>query len=407
METQDGYIGYILSYKPNEQWYNNCINENGLLNLDMSNYQGDIIKYSLDRDIIWTTELENKNYQITECTFSLTIWCDESWNDGDIEPHIATSQCTNPEHLYSVWNETCETVYVGGSSDESDNGNTNGGTSSGQDDDCNDVSGTKIVAEQPLNGIGTGCATNNTISIQPDAEAEGRRRECRKITNQLNNKQNLRTKLNNLKATTSQDHENSISIFEEGDDVYLSGIPGFGGIDIPATVPSPYIAYAHTHDSQGVNGNGTLSVFSMADLISYADILDKDNLDASEFVAYLSTDDGTDYALTISSATKFKKLFFAFLGAGQDRDLDSIGVAKYYNSHNKVEKLNDIYYSPENPARKLKVDSDEPQTDLKEFLKFIEESDMGVTMFETTDNFNTFQKVSLSSNDSIKRESCN
>lgn len=60
LETVDGYIGYILSYEPDEVWHNeHYIYQHGEYILDMNNYLGEITKYSLEREIIWTTKDEN------------------------------------------------------------------------------------------------------------------------------------------------------------------------------------------------------------------------------------------------------------------------------------------------------------------------------------------------------------
>lgn len=80
LETEEGFIGYILSYEPNEDWYNShLIYQHGEYILEMNDYEGELTKYSLTREVIWSTiEQDNDDSStsragqfIIECTVSM------------------------------------------------------------------------------------------------------------------------------------------------------------------------------------------------------------------------------------------------------------------------------------------------------------------------------------------------
>ena len=57
LETDDGYLAYILSYEPEENWYYSDANitPEGDWVLHMDSYEGHISKYSLERELIWSS----------------------------------------------------------------------------------------------------------------------------------------------------------------------------------------------------------------------------------------------------------------------------------------------------------------------------------------------------------------
>lgn len=153
----------------------------------------------------------------------------------------------------------------------------------------------------------------------------------------------------------------------------------------------------------GENGQGTLSVYSIEDLIMYAKLAYYDKLDSGTFVAFLATNDGTKYALTINDKNKLIDLFYDRL----EIPLTIENAAQYGANTVKLENLYKKYYKPENPNRKLKVESLNPENDLVYFLNFLKEGDVGVSVFETTDNFETFTNVTLQNNTTIDKKPCN
>ncbi|RBP28391.1 hypothetical protein DFR65_1077 [Oceanihabitans sediminis] len=81
---------------------------------------------------------------------------------------------------------------------------------------------------------------------------------------------------------------------------------------------------------------------------------------------FLATNDGTKYALTINNKQKLIDLFFNYINAS----LTTTNALKFSQSRIKVESLFKKYFDKDNPDAKLKVNSNDAETDLKEFLKF-------------------------------------
>jgi len=114
VQVDGGYMAYILSYEPNEEWYYSTYTPEGELVFDMSNYSGDITKYNLQRGVIWSTKLSDisRGQTMEECTISLEPTCFNDGYGGIGSEHLAGDKCNGP--FGSTWVETCSTVYVGG-----------------------------------------------------------------------------------------------------------------------------------------------------------------------------------------------------------------------------------------------------------------------------------------------------
>lgn len=248
------------------------------------------------------------------------------------------------------------------------------------------------------------CKERNKINVNGVCVTDN---PCNKIK-QHTDDFGTRQKLIDLKNLTHLNYENSFSIFKNGSQTRQEGVPGKGGIQIPSVVPSPYVVYAHNHDSYGDNGQGTFSVFSLADLIAIADILDKGNLNLGTFIAFLATNDNTQYALRITNAKKFQDLFFAWVGAGQNRNFSNPSdFIKFRNSINIVNNLNTKYFDPTNSNALIKTNSNNNVQDLISFLKLIKEGNMGLTMYELNPEFTSIKEVKLNNNNTINRIPCN
>jgi len=171
LETDDGFIGYILSFEPNDEWFTSQSNltPEGEIVVDFANFQGDITKYSLEREIIWTTKEEEATRQmhartggfIEVCVFSVVPSCDYG---GQLHPW--GTNCTGNMTFETI--ETCQTVWSSGGSGSGNNNGSNSGNNGGSgnngDDDCR-TSGTSIVGEQPLGGIADGCTPNSDTGV--------------------------------------------------------------------------------------------------------------------------------------------------------------------------------------------------------------------------------------------------
>jgi hypothetical protein len=180
-EVNNGYIAYIMRYTPTQEWINNPLNytPEGDLVLDLNTFEGTITKYALDRQVVWSTNpTDNKSSGewVEVCFFTTATMCT---NDGhgapNGDPHTATGNCTGP--FYIEYNEEfCLWSFVGGGSSDGTGGNSNdgnnypddptGGGNNPHNDDCGETSGTLITDGQPIDGINTGCTSNETIGIK-------------------------------------------------------------------------------------------------------------------------------------------------------------------------------------------------------------------------------------------------
>jgi hypothetical protein len=240
-----------------------------------------------------------------------------------------------------------------------------------------------------------------TGDLQSCLIEENKKKECRKISNLLDNNPTYLQKIQNIATNVSDNKEYSLSIHEDGSEYNEMGTVGSGGIEYPE-YSSKYKFHIHTHDSHGENGQGTLSVYSIEDLIMYAKLAYYNKLDSGTFVAFLATNDGTKYALTINDKNKLIDLFYDRL----EIPLTIENAVQYGANTVKLENLHKKYYDPKNPNRKLKVDSQSPNNDLIHFMNLLAEGNMGVSVFESTDNFQTFKNISLKNNN-IEKTPCN
>lgn len=182
IETGEDYISYIIRYIPNSNWSSNPGNytPEGDLVLNPSTFKGDIIKYTLDREVIWTTipQQNSRGTWIEVCTISLVQYCSNDGSGGpDGAPHESGPNCNGP--FYAGEQESCTTVYASGgvgTGDNNDNnpdGNDDGVNNGGgyqYNEGCEEVIGTLIQNTQPISGMDTGCTTNTeTGFIQIDS----------------------------------------------------------------------------------------------------------------------------------------------------------------------------------------------------------------------------------------------
>ena len=171
-----GYIGYILSYEPEKEWYYNHLNTDGKLILDISTYEGEITKYSLEREVIWSTkgvqntQARGGTTEITVCTISPAS-CDEgNHSDGQ-----GWSGCHYSDGEPGL---SCSTSYLGGEfigSDPSNgdpNDDDNGGGGNGNGEPCNDTSGTSITPDNNAGeGVASDCTPNNNNGTSATASS--------------------------------------------------------------------------------------------------------------------------------------------------------------------------------------------------------------------------------------------
>jgi len=391
IEIENGYIGYILSYEPNTEWLNNCYDQYGNLILDMENYQGDITKYSLNREIIWTTKQSNNKSSgqwVEECTFSLVpvynIICYVHWEYGCCSRSVITG-------YNSV--QSCETVYSpggpgSGNDNENEENNNPGGSGENQTEPCSPISGTLISNNQPISGISKDCATNNTISIQPDAEGEGRRRECKKLKAILEDSIYME-KIRNLKNLDGLEYETTVTRTVDGSINEYQGAPNSTSVVVPTQPTSKYNAVSHVHNEKDTIT--TYSVPSVSDLGWIAERYREGFLDSRKFVAFLATADDTYYAITINNISKLKK--FWDYKKMHDASLPQAERNALFNKFVLKSALMEEYFLHETNAKIKKTTNSIISEKL--LMEFLDKADMGFTVFRTDEDFETFNKIEI------------
>lgn len=287
-------------------------------------------------------------------------------------------------------------------------GNGNGGNAGTDEDDFQ------------LGGGGSSNTPNDQeeeepIAIVPYDETFGLRRECRKITNLLDNTENAAFKQKLLDLANPANYATNLDIeFEKYGGIHenettvqeINGSAGNAEVNLNyiPTYVNKVTSFVHTHPN---DTNGTFSVFSFDDLIALAKIIANDKMDTGTFVAFLITKKGdnlTHYALTINNKSKFKDFFNSYL----DFDFNTATQEqkdKRRDSFKKANPLRTKYYEhPTSP--KISKNNVNKEQMLTEFLNFMEEADMGTTLFETDENFETFTRVKKSIL-GVKRLPCN
>jgi hypothetical protein len=288
-----------------------------------------------------------------------------------------------------------------------DDGSGGGGGGSGNDDAI-----AIIPLDECIAGINEVDDNGNCFTI--DEEEESRKRECRKITDFLSDPTNqaFKDKLIELSLSVNLnlDKEKSVSIFENQTQLdERIGTANNASVAIQSNPINKYKAFVHTHPNIPP---GTSSVFTPADLIEIARIIENDKLTDS-FVAFLTTKKGTQYAITIQNPTKFANFFYSqlFDNVSDAIALDPINAftirERYYNSYDSFQPLFDEYFDPKNNNAKIKITDTDKENVLKEFLNFMDEADAGFTLFETDINASTFKKLKLKNGEPERQTPCN
>ena len=228
---------------------------------------------------------------------------------------------------------------------------------------------------------------------------------CEKAKSILESKPNFKTKVQNLGSPTNLAlaHEKAVLNFDnEATPTEIQGNANNPSVGIPLNPVKKYISIAHNHPDIPP---GTLSVFSIQDLLAVAVLLDKNKIDVSQFVAYLPTKKGTQYAFTIEDKNKLVDFFFYSI-KGSYTNVNPNDTNKYFASKDIFRPIYRKYYDPDNSIRKIKETDTNNENVLKEFLNFMEEADLGITLLESTDNFESFKTVTKNGNNSPTRQNC-
>lgn len=328
------------------------------------------------------------------CVTANVIMCNQSWiNGGSTEPHVATSSCNNPDHLFTVTSVDCSMTGAGGTGAGSGYSGGNGGTI-----------GSEPGVGHSGGGSGNSGGTGNNGSTNPPvitAPVYVTPADCITISDQFTKFPSLKQELVNLAGTTSQNHENGIFI-DQSATVQTANpfqtIPqGTGGMIKINTNPSqPYVMLAHTHDAYGSDGTGTYSIFSSGDMAVISNLIQKDKIDLDNFVFYVITADGTRYAMTISCAECLKPFCYPCESSGTGTPVDMARLLKTGALIDNTYNSDDGIHSQSNPI-----------DDTKKFLEFIKAGNLGINLFEVDETFTSFEKLELDSKtNSIIRKPC-
>ena len=234
---------------------------------------------------------------------------------------------------------------------------------------------------------------------------------CKKTKKQLEKYTTLKPALVTLAGTTSASQENGIYIYDTAtsttpnpvQNLPNTTIAGVTAVGLPnPTPPNKYTVIGHTHDASGPLGTGSFSIFSWQDLTRLAELIHDGYMDNDNFVFYLATADGTRYALTTEWPTSFADYFDRRITFGIPESPTNLN----YNKAVELGKSEKKYYSNAPLTNKIHLTSNK-NDDLINFLKMQKELKLNFTLFEVDSTFSTYTKVSLKSDGTIKRETCN
>src|SRR5699024_9964526 len=116
---------------------------------------------------------------------------------------------------------------------------------------------------------------------------------------------------------------------------------------------------------------------------------------SDDFVAFLVTKKGTQYALTLKDADKLFDFFYGRYINEHFSEFNQNKLSKYQNSLKNYDKVKWKYFNPDNPNRKIKRTDTNNQNVLNQFLHFLNEADAGVQLFKADESFDTFTSVNL------------
>ena len=228
---------------------------------------------------------------------------------------------------------------------------------------------------------------------------------CNKVKKQFLKFPSLRQSLVDFSSTTSQNAENGIFIDNSSSNSTPNPIQNVtsgtnGVLNFNTNPTNPYLMFAHTHNNPAT---ATFSVPSFEDMRTLAHLGTAGHLD-DNFVFYTITADGTRYAITIEDPQSFTD-FFPNPLAHPNEDIDWVSANNYLKIARKYYLFDDD--DPSYRPLILEINTDN-QTDLKKFLSFLKEANLGATVFKVSPDFNTFTKATLSSNNNtIQYDDCN
>ena len=401
LETDQGYIGYILSYEPDEIWYNDVDNftPEGDHVFNLKTYQGYITKYSLEREVIWSN---NPNVQnniasrtTTLCTISIVEECCHKYSGNPTGAcHPRGPRCNGPFNTVNV--ETCISLPGGGSNTGNEGEGNYGGGSNTNEDDCQ-TSGTNILDGQPIAGINGDCAPNIVAGVKPPVEPQ-EENGCETLKNLAKTDSlsvNIKPIIDNLKTKTALDKEYSISFAKEYNyDLYSYADPegireGPNKLNSWTRIGPNWFGQAHTHPS------GSHPMYTWRDIKTLNSLYTNINeyYDKTSAFIIIVNDDGTVYAIMVDNQNVLYQALQDDLNATEGEDEEE-----------KADNLNE----------KLKKDYDKEVTngnsDLERvFLKKFK--DYGISLYKASNNsMENWDKLKLpdnTPNPEVEHQPCN
>lgn len=222
--------------------------------------------------------------------------------------------------------------------------------------------------------------------------------ECQKIANALGSSA-VKAKLAEI-AGKVNDTVNEHGFGVKGDGTIIDFVPS-PELKVIVDATTVYNVLSHIHNNPA-NG-GTYSIFSWEDLQGFANLIADGAVNGEALVATLSTKKGTHYVLTISNISNFRK-FWYYLFNDPDT-LDAFGKQIYADSFTNMDKLRKKYYAIDRGFIR-KANPNNPLI-LSYFLDMINETNMGISIFETDANFQNFSKVTKNSKGMVDKKQCN
>lgn len=386
-----GYDLLLAQYDITQTEYNQ------LQNGEIINVSDKIILSDIDDNSL-VSDITNKVMVILG---NIILYCDIS--------SIYTPISDDPEcscYFESVLFSNCESLDGGDSSNNSGEGGSWDGTFPGdeeayENDSFPDTSGSGGVntnsGSQNDSNQPDGCKGCNNIFIytSPVVEEEEIKKDpCDKVKKLLS-KPNMQSEISSMATKTSEPNEWGRYKLTSSSVIQTPPSTSAGAVDFPIPASGQYTMIAHTHNSPA---SSTYSIFSWMDLEGLATLIRQGKVDTQKFVAFLATADGTYYALTIEDPSAFSNFFATAFDTEFDLETGKI----------RAREMN-TYYDPAkigNPI--IKENNSDNLADEKAFLTFLQDNNLGVTLFEANSDFTTFEKVSYDKlTDDIQKTPCN
>ena len=322
-----------------------------------------LVKYTSTNFDEWIYNLRNNIFTTIETEQTIIDFEDESRCFGSVEfflcpstQHFTISGNTDGcVHSIDKWMPILSmSIQVCG-----DNSAASSNSGSG-------TSGTPVILTSP-----TPC---NVCPVNEEDENN----PCDKIKKLKDNLPTFNEEISNLASRTNLTVEDGLYKVTNSNVIQNPGISNEGSVSF--AIPQgngKYVFMGHTHNSPS---SATYSVPSYVDLEGLAYLMNLDKVEEENFVCFLFTADGTYYALTFESTENFKTFFATVFDSNFNQEIAD-----------KKVKLMDEYYNISNDINiipLIKENSTDNLQDKKNFLKLLQNNNLGVKLLESTDSEN-------------------